>query len=129
MRDLIRKVIKRQPVPEYDSPSNATWLLLRKILETWIRDSRVPVLLLLVPMWPFIEESSDPSNYQTRFRELAEDTGCYLHDPLPDLWRYSKEERNAFHIKNDAHLAPKGHNAIAVSLASAIERIMAGSRR
>jgi len=128
MRDLMQKVTKFQPVPEYDSPSNARWLLLRKILETWIRGSKAPVLLFLLPMWPFTEESSDPTNYQARFRELAEDTGCYLHDPLPDLWKYTQEERRAFRFKIDSHLTPKGHKAMAVSLASAIERIMGDSR-
>ncbi len=129
MRDLVQKITKFQPVPDYDSPDNATWLLLRKILETWIRESKTPVLLFLVPMWPFIEESSDPTNYQTRYRELASGTGCYLHDPLPDLWKYSAEQRRTFRFKVDSHLTPAGHKAMATSLASAIERIMEDRRR
>ncbi len=129
LRDLLQKITKFQPVPDYDSPGNARWLLLRTILETWIRGCKAPVLLFLVPMWPFIEETSDPTSYQARFRELAEDTGCYLHDPLPDLWKYTEEERRAFRFKIDPHISPKGHKALAVSLASAIERIMGESPR
>lgn len=125
MRDLMQKITRFQPVPEYDSPDNPHWLLLRRILETWIRGSQTPVLLLLVPMWPFVEESSDPTNYIARFRELANDTGCYLHDPLPDLWKHSAEERRNFRFKVDSHLTPAGHQAIAASLAKSIERIMA----
>jgi hypothetical protein len=124
MRDLMQKVTKFQPVPEYDSPTDPKWLLLRTILETWIRAVETPVLLFLVPMWPFIEESSDPTNYQARFRELANDTGCLLHDPLPDLWKYTKEERRAFRFKVDSHFTPAGHRALAHSLAPAIQRAM-----
>jgi hypothetical protein len=127
MRDLMQKITKFQPVPDYDSRGNARWLLLRKILETWIRGSKTPVLLFLVPMWPFIEESSDPTNYLLRFRELAEDTGCHVHDPLPDLWKYTEEERREFRFKIDPHLTPRGHKALAASLAPAIGRIMADS--
>lgn len=128
MRDLMQKITRFQPVPDYDSPDNERWLLLRKILETWIRGSRAPVLLFLIPMWPFIEGSSDPASYQARFRELADDTGCYLHDPLLDLWKYSADERRAFRFKIDSHLSPKGHQAMAKSLAATIERIMADNR-
>jgi hypothetical protein len=128
MRDLMQKITRFQPVPDYDSPDNERWLLLRKILETWIRGSKAPVLLFLIPMWPFIEGSSDPANYQARFRELADDAGCYLHDPLPDLWKYSADERRAFRFKIDSHLTPKGHQAMARSLATSIERVRSERR-
>lgn len=123
VRDLVQKLTRFQPIPDYDSPDTPNWQLLRKILEAWIRQSKTPVLLLLVPMWPFVEQSSDPTNYLARFRELAADTGCHVHDPLPDLWRHPEAERRAFRFKVDSHLTPSGHRAIATSLASAIERI------
>jgi hypothetical protein len=128
MRDVAQKVTRFQPVPEYASTTNPKWLLLRKILEAWIRDSNTPVLLFLVPMSQFIEETSDPTDYQARYRELTNDTGCHLHDPLPDLWQYSSEDRRAFRFKKDCHFTPKGHHALAASLAPAIERIMAATK-
>lgn len=124
MRDLMQKITRFQPVPQYDSPSDPAWLLLRRILEMWIRGSSRPVLLLLLPMWPFIEESSDPTNYLARFKELAADTGCLVHDPLPDLWKYSPEERRAFRFKVDTHYTKAGHAAIARSLQPVIEGLM-----
>jgi lysophospholipase L1-like esterase len=129
LRDLVQRITRFQPVPEYESTTNTKWLLLRKILETWIRGSDAPVLLFLLPMWPFIERSSDPTGYQARFRELANDTGCHLHDPLPDLWQHTAEERRAFRFKVDSHFSAKGHHALAASLAPAIERIMAANKQ
>lgn len=128
VRDLVQKATKRQPVPEYNSPDHPTWLLLRTILQTWIRECKTPVLLFLLPMWAFIEESSDPTNYLARFRELARETGCHVHDPLPDLWRYPLEERRTFRFPVDSHFTPQGHQAFAASLAPAIERIRSEQR-
>ncbi len=128
LRDLIQKTTRFQPLPDYDSPDTPYWLLLRKILETWIRMSRTPVLLVLIPMWPFIDGWSDPTAYQARFRELAADTGCHLHDPLPDLWNYSAEERREFRLNVDTHLTFKGHQALARSLAPVVGRIMLAAR-
>jgi GDSL-like Lipase/Acylhydrolase family len=129
MRDIMQKITRFQPAPGYESATNANWLLLRKILEAWIRGSNTPVLLLLVPQSQFIEETSDPTDYQARYRELANDTGCHLHDPLPDLWQYSSKDRRAFRFKVDPHFTPKGHQALAASLAPAIERIMAATKQ
>ena len=129
MRDIMQRLTRFQPVPDYESPDNPKWLLLRAIFEKWIRESPVPVMIFLIPMWPFIEESSDPADYRQRYQELAKDTGCYLHDPLEDLWKYSEEERRNFRFKIDSHLTASGHHALALSLAKAIEPIMAASRR
>lgn len=121
----VQKVTRMQPVPEYDDPQNPSWLLLRAILQTWIRDSRVPVLIVPLPMWQFTEGLSDTTAYQTRFRELAADTGSPLHDPLPDLQQqYSDTERRSFRFKTDNHLSPHGHQALAESLAPAIRRLL-----
>jgi hypothetical protein len=82
------------------------------------------------PWWSTLRSTCAATNYQARYRELASDTGCYLHDPLPDLWQnFTKEERRAFRFKRDPHLSPNGHKALALSLAPAIERIMADSKR
>ena len=126
VRELVQKVTKFQTVPDYDAPDNPRWRLLSTILETWIRGSRTPVLLVPIPNWTFIEASGDPTGYQTRFRELADATGCHLHDPLPDFWKYSAEERRAFRFPRDTHLSARGHQAMARSLAPVVARIMRG---
>ncbi len=124
-RDLMQKLTRFQPIPEYESRDNPNWMLLRKILETWILGSRTPVLLVTLPMWMFIDEQCDPTAYQARFRELAADTGCTLYDPLPDLWKYSADERRTFRFKADTHFSVKGHEAIARGMAPVIQRMMA----
>jgi lysophospholipase L1-like esterase len=128
LRDLAQKVTHFQPVPDYRTPDNPKWLLMRAILEEWIASSRAPVLLVPVPLFPFVEGSSDPAHYQARFRELADAAACTLHDPLPDLQNYAPDERRAFRFERDVHLTPAGHAALAASLAPVVERIISGGQ-
>lgn len=117
---------KFRPVPEFDTPDNPGWLLLRKVLEAWIRSSRTPVLVFPIPHYYFLASSSDPSAYQARFRELAAATHCQLYDPLPELLRIPAEERGALWSDSSGHPSPHGHQILANLLAPVLQRIRAG---
>ena len=123
IRDLAQKVTHFQPVPDYRSADNPKWLVMRGILEDWIARSPVPVLLIPIPLFPFVEGTSDPTDYQARFRELAAATACVLHDPLSDLQNYSPVERRSFRFEKDVHLTPAGHAALAASLVPVVEKL------
>ncbi len=127
LRDLAQKVTHFQPVPDYRDANNPKWLVMRAILEKWIRESSVPVVLAPIPLFPFVEGTSDPAAYQARFRELASATGCILHDPLSDLRHYSPAERRRFRFEKDVHLTPAGHAALAASLAPVVARALDAS--
>lgn len=124
IRDIAQRLTRYQPVPEYNSPNNPAWTLMRKILETWIGESFCPVLLFPIPLYQFVEGTSDPSAYRRRFRELAASAGCALHDPLDDLMRYSQAERRGFRFEKDIHLTPQGHRALAESLAPVVTEML-----
>jgi len=124
IRDLAQKITHFQPVPDYRTADNPKWLVMRAILEKWISESPVPVVLMPIPLFPFIEGSSDPAAYQARFRELAAATGCVLHDPLADLQSYSPTERRGFRFEKDVHLTPAGHAALAASLAPVVKQLI-----
>jgi len=124
VKDLIQKFIKYQPVPEYNSATNPVWLIMRKILENWIVEHQTPVILMPIPLYQHVEETSDASAYQARFKELSDATGCTLHDPLTDLLKYTPEQRRKFRFEHDIHLTPKGHEAIATSVAPVIKKIL-----
>jgi lysophospholipase L1-like esterase len=105
-----------QPLPEYDTPDSPSWLLLRALLTTWIRQSRTPVLVVTIPHHTAVSRASDPSNYQARFRELAGETGCHLYDPLRDLLELGADARRALWSSSFGHLSVDGHQAIASAL-------------
>jgi len=124
MEDIRKRLGKYQPVPEYNDPADPAWCLMRAILIRWIREHPKPVLLMPIPGHFFVEETSDPTAYQERFREVREATGCFFHDPLEDLLTYPLVQRRAFRYAKDPHLTPAGHIALAKSLKSAIVRVL-----
>lgn len=113
------------PFPEYNSPSNPEWQLMRAILEEWICNHPKPVLLMPIPAFIYVEELKDPSNYQARFHELVEvATNCTLHDPLPRLLNHSFDKRRTFRFRIDNHLSAEGHLALADSMVPVVEDLL-----
>lgn len=127
MRDLVQRLTRYQPVDDYNSPDCPNWRLLRAILLEWRRACDVPMVLMPLPLYQHIEGTADAAPYQARFRELAQDGGFILHDPLPDLLRYSAAERRAFRFATDVHLTREGHKAVARSLAPRIAGLLNGA--
>lgn len=104
------------PLPEYDRPDGADWKLLRAILSAWVVESRVPVMVLLLPHETALTGKSDPTNYRTRLAELARDTGCQLVDALPCL-APTPDPSSVTWSSSSGHLTKAGHEAIAGLLA------------
>jgi hypothetical protein len=123
LKDLIQKNIRYQPFPEYDSPHNPAWVILRAILEEWIDNHSKPVLLMVIPQDQYIRGFANPSRYQARFREIDSGSKCTFHDPLPDLLRYPMEEREKFSLR-DFHYSSTGHSALATSIAPIVRSIL-----
>jgi hypothetical protein len=128
LRDIAQKVTGYQPLPEYDSPDTPDWVLMRAVLLEWIRQVPQPVLLVPFPLSQYIEQTASGDNVIARFTEAARDAGCQVHDVLPDLHKYSMEERRAFRFPVDVHPTPKGHEAVARSLLPAVERLLSTRR-
>jgi len=120
MREVAQRLTKFQPLPAYNSPSDPAWILLKAILTQWIQAANVPVIICLIPMDQHIEQTSSAEGYQARFRELETFPRTIVHDPLPDFWKFSAEERRGFRFKHDRHLTPAGHRVLAESLARTI---------
>lgn len=124
IKDIVQRLTHYQPLPEYDDPSHPAWVLTRTILEEWIRGHGRPALVIPLPLYMYVEDTSDASGYQARFRELAAATGCTVHDPLPDLLAYPASERRTFRPVHDFHPSVAGHQALARSIATAVERLL-----
>ena len=117
LQAVVQQLTRYQPTPEYDSPDDASWLLMRAILLAWRAVIDKPVVLMPLPLYQHVERTADPVGYRARFAELAKDGDFILHDPLDDLWSYDAQQRRGFRFKTDVHLTPEGHKAVAVSLA------------
>ena len=114
VKNSLQKVSRFQPVPQYSSPDNPEWLLQRKILEQWISEIDVPIILLILPVHQFVEETADAAPTRMRYRELVESfPRVELVDPLDELWRLPRKTRRSFRFAKDVHPTPAYHSFLA----------------
>lgn len=124
LQQVVQQWTRYQPTPEYDSPGDPAWLLLRAILLAWRAVIDKPVVLMPLPLYQHVEQTADPAGYRARFAELAKDGDFILHDPLDDLWSHDARQRRGFRFKTDVHLTPEGHRAVGLSLARTLRPLL-----
>ena len=112
-KTAVQKLVKPQPLPEYNSEHRAEWKLMRAILKQWTSEIKTPVLVLLLPLYQYVEGLANPTHYQNRFQSFSKESNTALLDPLPFLQDFSLEERRAFRFANDVHPTQTFHRAIA----------------
>jgi lysophospholipase L1-like esterase len=127
-REAVQRMTRYQPLPAYDSPDSPGWRLMRAILSQWIGAQQRPVLLMPLPLPQHLDQVCDAAPYQARFAELAAETHCTLHDPLPGLLAYDSKRRRAFRWPTDIHFTPEGHRALAESVAPVLQRLLSQAR-
>ncbi|MFO1159311.1 MAG: SGNH/GDSL hydrolase family protein [Reyranellaceae bacterium] len=127
LQGVVQQLIRYQPTPEYDSPGDPAWRLMRAILLSWRAAIPQPVVLMPLPLYQHIEGTADAGAYRQRFGELAAEGRFILHDPLDDLLAHDLETRRGFRFKKDVHLTPAGHRAIAQSLAGTLRPLLGGA--
>ncbi|MCJ2054459.1 SGNH/GDSL hydrolase family protein [Methylobacterium sp. J-070] len=128
LRSVLKAGILRFPgfrmLPEYNTSTTSGWVLLRTILEDWIRSSSCPVLVVTIPHCVTFLSSRNPTRYRVRFNELARDTNCHHYDFLPDLLKIPPDDRRTLWLDWSGHLSTAGHEMLAEVLKPVIQRIM-----
>lgn len=124
VKSLLQGTVGQNPLPAYDSADDPAWRLLRAIVARWIAESPVPVLIVPIPLYHYVEGIADPSAYQARFAELARDTRAHVHDPLPDLLELPADQRRALRFERDVHPTPFAHRQLARSMAHAVASLL-----
>ncbi len=124
MKDMMLKLVRYQPLPEYNNNKNEAWLTMRAIIRHWISECRQPVIVLPIPFSHYISSISNPAVYQRRFHEAVEGTSGVLLDPLPGLRKHSKGEISTYYYANDGHLTKAGHKALAEAMLSMVSDLL-----
>lgn len=113
LKEITQRYTKYQPLPEYEIRNSKPWELMSKILTSWVSVIPSKVLIVPLPLYQYIEETSDPSGYQKRFKDLETQLNIPILDPLSSLQKYTIPERRNFRFTNDVHPTASGHRAIA----------------
>ncbi|NOT46501.1 MAG: SGNH/GDSL hydrolase family protein [Acidobacteria bacterium] len=122
VKEVVQRVSKYQPLPEYDDPKGNEWTLMKAILKKWIDECEKPVIVMPVPLYHYVEQTASADSYRARFAELADIDGVTLHDPLSDCLSVSKAERRAFRFETDIHPTPSHHRLLAESLSRPVRK-------
>ena len=121
LKDRALRLLRYQPIPEYDDPRHPAWVVMNALLKDWIRESPRPTIVMPIPLYHYVAGLADPTSYQKRLRAATEAAGGAFFDPLPSLLRYSGKERRGFYFPQDGHLTKAGHQALADCLTAFLE--------
>jgi len=123
LKDAVLRNITYQPFPEYDSPDTPAWKIMRAIFLEWIVESHKPLLIIPLPRYIYVKGQASARNYQLRFREVANESSCFLFDPLPEIQKFTMEERREMYYL-EGHLTPQGHAIMAKIMAPHLQSIL-----
>lgn len=121
LKDGALRLVRYQPIKEYDDPHHPAWRVMSALLQRWIQEHPRPAVVMPIPLYHHVAGVSDPSSYQQRLRSATESAGGRFFDPLPCLLRHPRAERQRFYFPNDRHLTAVGHEALAACMAGFIE--------
>lgn len=124
VKQVVQRVSKYQPLPEYDDPKGSEWTLMKAILKQWIGECEKPVIVMPVPLYHYVEQTASPDSYRARFAEFASIDGVRLHDPMSDYLAVSKAERRGFRFEADIHPTPAHHRLLAESLSRPVRSVI-----
>lgn len=125
LKNIIQKLTRYQPLPEYKSPNNSAWLITKELLKNIIAKSEKPVLIALLPVYQYVENTSSYAHIRKRFDAFEkEDKKNLIYHVIDDLWKYSLKERMSFRFKIDDHPTPSAHKAIGKSLVRIVKPLL-----
>jgi len=120
LKDMAQRVTAYQPLPEYEDTNGPEWIMMKAILRKWTEELQKPVIIIPIPLYQYVEETASPEGYRARFWELAGWDNVTLHDPLPEYYALSKQERRGLRFETDIHPTPAHHGLLASSIATAV---------
>ena len=123
-KSALQRISRFQPAPYLSSPSNPAWKLTTAILQQWQQEAGRPVLVVAIPPHQYVRETASSTAYRRRFRELDMLPGITVHDPLDDLTKIPKPERERLYLPGDGHFSANGHRALALSIRPTLLRLL-----
>ena len=126
-KDMVQKLTRYQPYPEYNSADNDGWKLMQAILKRWIAESRSPVIVAVIPFYQYVEKTASYTNIRRRFDEFTASSGASVYHVIDELWAYPAEVRRSFRFRSDCHLTPLAHKVIGEALAKVLAPVLGRS--
>jgi carbamoyltransferase len=124
MKDMVQRLTRYQPLPEYNSASSPGWLITQAILCKWISESKVPVIVMVIPVYQYVEKTASYGNIRKRFDEFSKASTATVYHVIDDLWNYPADVRRKFRFENDCHLTPLAHKVVGEAIARVLVPVL-----
>ncbi|BCG03588.1 hypothetical protein PPGU19_081560 (plasmid) [Paraburkholderia sp. PGU19] len=123
-KDLCQRLTRFQPLPEYNAASNDSWKLMQAILAKWVSELPVPAVIVVMPVYQYVEETASYRNIRMRFDELAQSVGVLVYHVLDDFHRYPADKRRQLRFRMDCHYTPVAHQIMGRALAKVVAPLL-----
>ncbi|MEM5368478.1 SGNH/GDSL hydrolase family protein [Paraburkholderia azotifigens] len=128
-KDACQRITRFQPLPEYNASSNESWKLMQAILGKWVSELSVPAVIVVMPVYQYVEETASYRNIRKRFDELAKSVGVLVYHVLDDFQQYPAGKRRQLRFRMDCHYTPIAHDLMGRALAKVVAPLLqAGGR-
>ncbi|BCZ84415.1 SGNH/GDSL hydrolase family protein [Paraburkholderia terrae] len=123
-KDLCQRLTRFQPLPEYNAASNDSWKLMQAILAKWVSELSVPAVIVVMPVYQYVEETASYKSIRMRFDELAQSVGVLVYHVLDDFQRYPADNRRQLRFRMDCHYTPVAHQIMGRALAKVVAPLL-----
>jgi len=124
VKDVIQRLTRYQPLPEYTSAITPGWTITQSILSKWISESKVPVIVMVIPVYQYVEKTASYANIRKRFDEFSKTSSATVYHAIDDLWSYPKNVRRKFRFENDCHLTPLAHKVVGEAITKVLVPVL-----
>jgi hypothetical protein len=123
-KDMVQKLTRYQPLPDFDSADSPGWKLMQAILGKWIAESKVPVIVVVIPVYQYVEKTASYTNIRKRFDEFSKSNGASVYHAIDELWKHPASVRRTFRFQTDCHLTPLAHKVIGEALSKVLTPVL-----
>ncbi|WP_148654640.1 SGNH/GDSL hydrolase family protein [Paraburkholderia caribensis] len=123
-KDLCQRITRFQPLPEYSAASNDSWKLMQAILAKWVSELSVPAVIVVMPVYQYVEETASYKNIRMRFDELAKSIDVLIYHVLDDFQRFPANKRRQLRFRMDCHYTPVAHQLMGRALAKVVAPLL-----
>ncbi len=123
LKNKLRKWVGYQPLPQYNSPKDPAWIMLKTLLNAWSAEVKTPMIILPFPVHQYVEEHATSRHYRARFQELNLSDRVILCDLMPELMALPMAVRRSFRFAVDPHPTKACHAWVAKALAAVVKKV------
>ena len=122
LKKFIQKILRIQPLPEYNTENKSEWKLLKKLLVEFKSVSKKPIIIVLYPTYQFIEGTASYNQIRRRFEKLSKDHNLDCLHLLDGFQKLPLKKQNELWFQYDHHPTAFAHKVTSEIIHTHLEK-------